>query len=162
MRTLACDSEWFTRSFLQPLPQLVTQMSHWCSNSSRFVTDNTNYLWRFFYKCSRCVRHHKWNQNRLNRDGILCVYVCVSLCLSVCLSLCLSVSVCLSVSLFLSLCLFSVSVSLSLSPLSLSLYSGRTRLMFTCVLGRYVASTFLLVPKPFGGRWQRLWTAARR
>ena len=28
-------------------------------------------------------------------------------------------------------------------------YSGRTRLMFTCVLGCYVASTVLLVPKPF-------------
>ena len=36
--------------------------------------------------------------------------------------------------------------------------------MFTCVpLGRYVASTVLSVPEPFGGRWpRRWWTAARR
>ena len=33
------------------------------------------------------------------------------------------------------------------------LYLGRTCLMFTWVLGRYeVASTVLIVPKPFGGR----------
>ena len=29
---------------------------------------------------------------------------------------------------------------------------GRTRLKFTCVLGRSVASTVVLVSKPFGGR----------
>ena len=34
--------------------------------------------------------------------------------------------------------------------------------MFMCVLGRYVTSTVLLVPKPFGGGWQRRWTDARR
>ena len=28
-----------------------------------------------------------------------------------------------------------------------NVYPGRTRLMFTCVLGRYVASTVLSVPK---------------
>ena len=33
-------------------------------------------------------------------------------------------------------------------------YPGRMCLMFRCVLGRYVASIVLLVPKPFGGRWQ--------
>ena len=33
-------------------------------------------------------------------------------------------------------------------------YPGRTRLKFTCVLRRHVASTVLLVSKPFGGRWQ--------
>ena len=30
--------------------------------------------------------------------------------------------------------------------------SGWMRLMFTCVLGRWAASTVILVPKPFGGR----------
>ena len=41
----------------------------------------------------------------------------------------------------------------------------RTRPMFTCMLWRgYVASkaTVLLVPEPFGGRWQRRWTAEWR
>ena len=37
-------------------------------------------------------------------------------------------------------------------------YPGWMRLMFTCVLGRYVASTVLLVPKPFRVRWQCRWT----
>ena len=32
------------------------------------------------------------------------------------------------------------------------LYPGRSRLMFTCVLGRDVATTVSSVPKPFGGR----------
>ena len=41
-------------------------------------------------------------------------------------------------------------------------YPGRTHLVFTCVLGRYVASTALLVPEPFGGRWPHRRTAARR
>ena len=41
-------------------------------------------------------------------------------------------------------------------------YPGRTRLMFTCMLGRYVVYTVLLVPKPFGTCWQRRQTAARR
>ena len=36
------------------------------------------------------------------------------------------------------------------------------RLMFTWVLWRWVASTVILVPKPFGGRWLRRWTAVRR
>ena len=31
------------------------------------------------------------------------------------------------------------------------LYPGWMRLMFTCVLGSYVASTVISVPKPFGG-----------
>ena len=41
-------------------------------------------------------------------------------------------------------------------------YPGWMRLMFTCVFGRWVASTVLSVPEPFGGRWPRRWTAARR
>ena len=36
------------------------------------------------------------------------------------------------------------------------------RLMFTCVLWRWVASTVILVPEPFGGRWPRRWTAVWR
>ena len=39
---------------------------------------------------------------------------------------------------------------------------GWMRLMFTCLFWRYVASTVLSVPKPFGGRWPHCWTAARR
>ena len=39
---------------------------------------------------------------------------------------------------------------------------GQTRLMFMCVLRRYVASTVLLVPKPFKACWQRRWIAACR
>ena len=39
---------------------------------------------------------------------------------------------------------------------------GRTCLMFTCVLPRYVASSLMIKPRPFGGRWQRQWTGARR
>ena len=41
-------------------------------------------------------------------------------------------------------------------------YLGRMHLMFMCVLGCYVVSTVLLVPDPFGGHWQRWWTAVRR
>ena len=33
--------------------------------------------------------------------------------------------------------------------------------MFTCMLGPYVASTVLLVPKPFSGHWLHQWTAAQ-
>ena len=42
------------------------------------------------------------------------------------------------------------------TEIELIYYPGRTRL-----LGRFVAST-ILVPKPFRGRRQRRWTAARR
>ena len=41
-------------------------------------------------------------------------------------------------------------------------YPGWIRLLFTCVLWRWVASTAILVPEPFGGRWPHRWTAARR
>ena len=40
-------------------------------------------------------------------------------------------------------------------------YPRQTRFMFTCVLGYHAASTVLLVPKPFGAHWQRLWAAAQ-
>ena len=38
--------------------------------------------------------------------------------------------------------------------MELFLYPRRTRLVFTCVLGSYAASTVLLVPTSFGGRQQ--------
>ena len=38
----------------------------------------------------------------------------------------------------------------------------RTYLILTCVLGRHVASTVFLIPKPFGGRRQRRRTVARK
>ena len=41
-------------------------------------------------------------------------------------------------------------------------YPGWMRLMYTCVLGRYVTSAVILVPETFGGRWPRRRTAARR
>ena len=37
----------------------------------------------------------------------------------------------------------------------------RTRLVFTCVFGRCASPTVLLLPKPFGGRWQRRLTAVK-
>ena len=37
---------------------------------------------------------------------------------------------------------------------------GRMRFMFMCLLSYYIAPTTLLVPKPFGARWQLWWTAA--
>ena len=52
---------WFTTSFLQPLPYLVTPQGPencqltssssfcWCSNSSKFVTKYSNYSRRLFY-----------------------------------------------------------------------------------------------------------------
>ena len=39
---------------------------------------------------------------------------------------------------------------------------SRTRLTFTCVLGRYVAAFTVVVPKPFGGCLRRRWRAAQR
>ena len=64
-----------------------------CWNDRKFVTVNSDYIRRFFVNRPRCLCWHKWNQNRLNRDGII------------------------------------------------FFYPGRTRLMFTCVLGRYVIAT---------------------
>ena len=88
-RTLSSTSSpnskhWYTTSFLQPLPYLVTSQGPencqltssfclfifcWCSNSSKFVTKNSNYIRRLFYNSSCCLRQLKSNQNRLNRDG---------------------------------------------------------------------------------------------
>ena len=43
----------------------------WCSNSSKFVTNNSDYIRRLFYNSSCYLRQLKSNQNRLNRDGTL-------------------------------------------------------------------------------------------
>ena len=40
----------------------------WCSNSSKFVTHNPNYIRRLFYNWPCCLCQLKWNQNCLNRD----------------------------------------------------------------------------------------------
>ena len=43
----------------------------WCTNSRKFVPNNPNYIRRLFYNWPCCLRQLIWNQNRLNRDGIL-------------------------------------------------------------------------------------------
>ena len=42
-----------------------------CSNSSRFVTNNSNKSRRIIYSRQQSLHQHKWNHNRLNRDGTL-------------------------------------------------------------------------------------------
>ena len=79
----------FTTSFLRPLPKLITpQVSKtcqlidrvfclvfWCSNSSKFVTDNSDCIRQLFYNMHpRCLRQHKSNQIRLNREGTLLLF----------------------------------------------------------------------------------------
>ena len=46
----------------------------WCSNSGRFVTNNSNYIRRLIYNWSCCLRQLKSNQNRLNRDRTLLLF----------------------------------------------------------------------------------------
>ena len=43
----------------------------WCSNSSRFVTNNSNKTRRVVYSRQQSLHQHKYNHNRLNRDGTL-------------------------------------------------------------------------------------------
>ena len=74
----------------------------WCANSSKFVTNNSDYIRRLFYVTMSLTQAQIKPENRLNRDGTL----------------------------------FLLLVDAS---------------HVTCVLGRWVASTVLLVPKPFGG-----------
>ena len=45
----------------------------WCSNSSKFVTDNSDYVRRFFYNRPHCLRQQRQNQNCSNRDGTDCL-----------------------------------------------------------------------------------------
>ena len=99
----ANSKHWFTTSFLQPLPYLVTPQGPencqltssflllfcWCSNSSRFVTNNSNKTRRVIYSRQQSLHQHKQNHNRLNRDGTLFFFFfftrggCVS-CLRAC------------------------------------------------------------------------------
>ena len=53
-------------------PKTVGKLTvfRWCSNSSKFVTDNSNWIRHFFYNCQHCLGHHKWNQSHFNQDGI--------------------------------------------------------------------------------------------
>ena len=45
------------------------QFSCWCSNSSKFVTNNSNKTRRVIYSRQESLHQHKQNHNRLNRDG---------------------------------------------------------------------------------------------
>ena len=59
----------------------------WGSDSSTFVTNNSNYIRRLFYNWPCCLCQLKSNENRLNRDGTLFFFTwggCVS-CLRACL-----------------------------------------------------------------------------
>ena len=51
--------------------QLTSGFFGWCSNSSKFVTNNSDYIRRLFYNSSCYLRQLKSNQNCLNRDGTL-------------------------------------------------------------------------------------------
>ena len=46
----------------------------WCWNSSKFVTNNSNYIRHLFYNWPWCLRQLKSNHTRLNRDGTLFFY----------------------------------------------------------------------------------------
>ena len=116
------SKHWFTTSFLQPLPWLITSCRswktsafRWCSNSSKFVTESQIRLGVSFI--TDLVAYASANETLI--------------------------------------------VS-SLGQTLLYFHSERTRLVCTRVLGRNAASTVLLVPRPFGGRWPRRWTAARK
>ena len=75
------SKHWFTTSFLQPLPYLVTsqvpensQLTSsfgWCSNSSKFVTNSSDKTRRVIYSRQQSIHQQKYNHNRLNRDGTL-------------------------------------------------------------------------------------------
>ena len=39
------------------------------SDSTRFVTNSSDYIGRFFYNCPHCIRHRKSNQNPWDRNG---------------------------------------------------------------------------------------------
>ena len=46
----------------------------WCSNSSKVVTNNSDYIRRLFYNWPCCLRQLKWNQNRLKRGWTLLLF----------------------------------------------------------------------------------------
>ena len=47
------------------------QLFCWCSNSSKFVTNNSNKTRRVIYIRQQSLHQHKQNHNCLNRDGTL-------------------------------------------------------------------------------------------
>ena len=53
-----------------PITVIQQTVFRWCSNCSKFLTDNSNCITRFFHNRPYCLRHHKYNQNHLNRDGL--------------------------------------------------------------------------------------------
>ena len=61
------SKHWFTTSFLQPLHHLITPyvsencqltLFRWCSNGTKFATDNSNYIRHFFHNYPCCLRQH--------------------------------------------------------------------------------------------------------
>ena len=83
----------------------------WCSNRSKFVTNNSNNIRRLFYNWPCCL-------GQSNKTKIVWI----------------------ETELFF-------------------FYPGWMRLMFTCMLGRWVVFTVLSVPEPFGGRWPEIKSA---
>ena len=77
----ANSKHWFTKPFVQPLPYLVTPQGPencqltsrfcWCSNSSMFVTNNSNEAKRVIYSRQQSLHQHKSIHNRLNRNGTI-------------------------------------------------------------------------------------------
>ena len=77
------SKHWFTTSFLQPLPYLVTPYGpENCQLTSSFFvgaqtvvsfffTNNSNKTRRVIYSRQQSLHQHKYNHNRLNRDGTL-------------------------------------------------------------------------------------------
>ena len=88
----------------------------WCSNSSKVVTNNSDYIRRLFYVAMLLTPAQITPKSLESRR----------------------------------------------TPFFFFFYPGCMRLIFACVLGCWVASTVLSVPKPFGGRLPRRWTAGRR
>ena len=83
------SKHWFTTSFLQPLLYLVTPQGAencrltssffcWCSNSSRFVTNNWNKTRRVIYSRQQSLHQHKSRQNSLFYPGWMrLMFTCV-------------------------------------------------------------------------------------
>ena len=65
--------KWLRPRSLKTASQLVVL-------EQQFVTDNSEYIRRIFYNCPRCLRHPKYNQNRLSFlkgvNGASCLHAC--------------------------------------------------------------------------------------
>ena len=52
---------------------------HWCTNGTRFVTGNSDYIRHFFYNHPRCLCQHKyklWDGTSLSPEaGVPCAYI---------------------------------------------------------------------------------------